>query len=220
MTRMTDSAGTTGARKIIALRRAAAACALAASSALTALPAGAQDLDAQLQEIRTLVREKRFALALESLSLVARQLQDLRLEAVSPAFPAVPAGWTALPAMSLLEENEIWSNRVAAQRSYIAAAGSPRIDLTIDIHSPFAPAVALSFNPLALAGDSSSRMVDVGGEKGLLRFNADTGESELLVLVGREVLVSARGRGMTSPEQLIGLARGVDYSLLRGKSPP
>jgi hypothetical protein len=196
------------------------ASALTVACALAAAPAGAQDLDAQLQEIRTLVREKRFALALEGLSLVARQLQDLRLEAVLPAFPPVAAGWTAQPALSLLEENEIWSNRIAAQRSYAAAAGLPRIDLTIDVHSPFVAAVTLSFNPLALAGDSSTRIVDVGGEKGLLRFNADTGEAELHVLVGREVLVTARGRGMTSPELLVSLARGVDYSLLRGKSLP
>jgi len=210
-----------GRRRSIGVPRSAVlACALTVACALVSAPAGAQDLDAQLQEIRTLVREKRLALALESLSLVARQLQDRRLEAVVPAFPAVAAGWAAQPALSLLEENEIWSNRIAAQRSYVAAAGSPRIDLTIDVHSPFVAAVTLSFNPLALAGDSSARIVDVGGEKGLLRFNADTGEAELHVLVGREVLVTARGRGLTSPELLVSLARGVDYSLLRGKSLP
>lgn len=197
---------------------AALACALTVACTLAAVPAGAQDLEVQLQEIRTLVREKRFALALESLSLVARQLQDLRLETVLPAFPAPAAEWTAQPALSLLEENEIWSNRIAARRSYVATSGSARIDLTIDVHTPFGPAVALSFNPLALAGDPTARLVEVGAEKGLLRFNADTGEGELHVLVGREVLVTARGRGIASPEMLVNIARGVDYSLLRGKS--
>jgi len=219
MIRAIGSVDVIGGWTVFTLLRAAA-CVLTAACAFAAAPAGAQDLEAQLQEIRTLIREKRFALALESLGLVARQLQDQRLEAVSPAFPAPAADWTAQPALSLLEENEIWGDRIAAQRSYVATSGSARIDLTIDVHSPFVPAVSLSFNPLALAGDPSARVVEIGGEKGLLRFNADTREGELHVLVGREVLVTARGRGIASPELLVDLARGVDYSLLRGKSLP
>lgn len=185
---------------------------------LAAVPSAAQGLDPQLQEIRTLIREKRYPLALESLRLVGRQIQDLRLESVAPAFPAAPAGWTALPALSLLEEDEIWSNRIAAQRSYVGAPGPARVDLTIDVHSPFGPAVALSFNPILLTGDPLSRLVPIGGETALLRFNPDTGEGELRVLVGREILVTARGRGIRSPEFLVEIARGVDFALLHHTS--
>ena len=137
---------------------------------------------------------------------------------MAPAFPAAPAGWTALPALSLLEEDEIWSNRIAAQRSYVAEQTAARMDLTIDVHSPFGPAVGLSFNPLVVMGDPRSRLVPIGGEKGLLRFNPDTGEGELRVLVGRDILVTARGRGIPAPELLFDLARGVDYALLRRTS--
>jgi len=185
---------------------------------LAADPAGAQGLDPQLQEIRTLIREKRYPLALESLRLVARQIQDLRLEIVAPAFPAAPAGWTALPALSLLEEDEIWSNRITAQRAYVAVPGPARVDLTIDVHSPFGPAVAMSFNPIVLTGDPLSRLVPIGSEKALLRFNPDTGEGELRVLIGRETLLTARGRGILSPDILVELARGVDYPLLHRTS--
>ena len=178
---------------------------------LAAVPAVAQGLDPQLQEIRTLIREKRYPLALESLRLVARQIQDLRLESVTPAFPAAPPGWSALPALSLLEENEIWSNRIAAQRSYVAASGAARVDFTIDVHTPFGPAVAMGFNPVVMMGDPLARLVTIGGEKALVRFNPDTGEGELRVLLGRETLVTARGRGILSPDVLVEIARGVDY---------
>jgi hypothetical protein len=218
MTAGSGAARPGGKRPLGAIRFAALACALAAACSLGAPPAAAQDLEVQLNEIRTLIAEHRFTLALEGLRLLARQLQDQRLEAVSPAFPAPADGWTGSPTLNLLEEDEIWSDRIAARRSYVAPSGSARIDLTIDVHSPFVPAVALSFNPLMLAADPQARIQEVGGEKGLLRFQADTGEGELLVLVGREILVTARGRGIASPELLVTIARGVDYSLLRGKA--
>jgi hypothetical protein len=195
-------------------RFAATACAATLALCLAA-PAGSQELDPQLQEIRTLLREKRYPLALESLRLIARQIQDLRVESLAPAFPAAPAGWTALPALSLVEEDEIWSDRILAQRAYAAAAGPARLDVTFDVNSPLGPTVALGFNPLALTADPLSRLVEVGGEKGLLRFNPDTGEAELRILLSRDVLVTARGRGIRSPETLLDLARGVDFALLR-----
>jgi hypothetical protein len=185
---------------------------------LAAAPAAAQGLDPQLQEIRTLLKEKRYPLALESLRLVARQIQDLRLESVAPAFPAGGSGWKALPALSLLEEDDVWSNRIVAQRAYVAAPGPARVDLTIDVHSPFGPAVAMSFNPLVLTGDPLSRLVPIGGETALLRFNPDSGEGEFRVLLGRETLVTARGRGIRSAEILVEIARGVNYALIRRTS--
>lgn len=190
------------------------------AGALAAAPAIGLGLEPQLQEIRTLIREKRYPLALESLRLVARQIQDLRLETVAPAFPAVPAGWTALPALSLLDEEEIWSNRITAQRAYLASPGPARVTVAIDVHSPFGPAVAMHFNPIVLTGDPLSRLLPIGTETALLRFNPDTGEGELRVLVGRDTLVTLRGRGILSPDILVDLARGVDYSLLRHTSGP
>jgi hypothetical protein len=185
---------------------------------LAAAPAAAQQIDPQLQEIRTLIREKRYPIALESLRLVARQIQDLRLEAIAPAFPPAPAGWTALPPLSLLEEDEIWSSRIAAQQSYAAATKPARLDVTIDVHSPAGPAAALGFNPVVVAGDSRSRLVPVGTETALLRFNPDTGEADLRLLIGKDTLVTVRGRGIGTADLLVGLARGIDFALLRRAS--
>ena len=191
------------------------AVALAVAWALGPISAGAQGLDPQLQEIRTLIREKRFPLALESLRLVARQIQDLRLETVAPAFPAAPAGWTALPAAEPprggrdLEQPHRRPAGVCRQRQ------GRRAWISRSTCTPrSARRSRMSFNPIVLAGDPLSRLVPIGSEKALVRFNPDTGEGELRVLVGRETLVTARGRGIGSPEILLDLARGIDYPLL------
>jgi hypothetical protein len=203
-------------RAVTAFLAAAAAVALAAPVA-RAQEAASPQIDPQLQEIRTLIREKRYPLALESLRLVARQIQDLRLESLNPALPPPPPGWTAEPALSLLEEDEIWSSRIHAQRSYAAAgpSGPSRMDLLVDVHSPFAASAALAFNPIALAADPLASIVDVAGERGLARYNPDSGEGELRVVIGRETLVRVTGRGIDSPQVLINLGRRVDFALLR-----
>lgn len=182
------------------------------------VPAGAQSLEPQFREIQTLLKEKRFPLALESLRLVARQIQDRRLESVAPAFPAAPTGWNALSVLSLLDADEVWSDRLVAQRSYTAVPGPARMDITIDVNTPFGPAAAMSLNPIVVTADPQSRILEIAGEKGMLRYNPDTGDGELRVLIRREVLVTARGRGIANPETLVDLARGVDFALLRTKT--
>lgn len=188
------------------------------AGSLPSAPAAAQELDPQLQEIRTLVREKRFPLALESLRLVARQIQDLRVAAVAPAFPEPPPGWTASAALSLLEEDEIWSDRIEALRTYSAASGAAKMDLVIDVHSPLAPAAALALNPLFVAADPLTRVVTVGGQQAWLRHVPDAGEGELRLLVGRDTLVSVRGRGIRDAQVLLDLVEKVDTGFLRSKS--
>lgn len=203
----------------VALRRGAVRFALAVLCvAAGAAPVHAQELDLQLQEIRVLLKEKRYPLALESLRLVARQIQDLRLEAVTPAFPEAPPGWTATPPLSLLEEGDVWSDRVEAQRTYAPSSGQSRVDLVIELHSPLAPAVALSLNPLVTAADPQSRIVDVAGHRGSARFAPDTGEGEVRVLLGRETLITARGRGIAGVEPLLELVGRVDFAFLRARA--
>jgi hypothetical protein len=201
-------------------RHAPAALALAAAllAAVAAAPASAQDIGVQLDEIRTLVREKRFPLALESLRLVARQIQDLRLEAIAPAFPEPPPGWTATPPLSLLAEGDIWSERLEAQRSYLPPSGATRIDLVIDVHSPHAAAAALALSPLVTAADPNSRIREIAGEKARVRFVPDSGEGEARVLLGRDILITARGRGIEGTDPLVRLIERLDFVLLRARS--
>ena len=198
--------------------RRIAVIALAVLMAPAVPPAAGQDIAVQLEEIRALVREKRYPLALESLRLVARQIQDLRLEAVAPAFPEPPPGWTATPPLSLLEEGDIWSNRLEAQRSYSPASGPTRIDLVIDLHSPLAPAAALGLSPLASSADPTIRLHEIAGHRARVRFVPDTGEGEVRILIGREILVTARGRGIESAEPLVRLIERVDYVFLRART--
>lgn len=196
----------------------AALAALATIGALAVPPGAAQDIGLQLDEIRTLVREKRYPLALESLRLVARQIQDLRLEAVIPAFPEPPSGWTATTPLSLLEDADIWSNRLEAQRSYTPSSGQARMDLILDLHSPQAPAVALSLSPLAAAADPTIRITEVAGQQARVRFVPDTGEAEVRLLLGREILITARGRGIESAEPLVRLIERIDFTVLRARA--
>jgi hypothetical protein len=197
---------------------AAAALALAAPAAAPAQTAPGQDLDGQLLEVRTLLQERRYPLALESLRYIARQVQDLRMGEIRALFPEPTGGWTASPPISLLDEHEIWGTRVEARRSYLQEGGGSKVELTIGAQSPLVPTVLLGFNPLFVAGDPLARLVEVGGEQGLLRFSPDTGEGELRIVIGRDLLVTCSGRGLSSGDALVAFARLLDFPALRSRA--
>ena len=197
---------------------AAAAAAALLAGASPARPGSApapEALEAQILEVRALVREKRYPIALESLRLIARSIQELRLEEVRPAFPAAPPGWTAGELVSLAAEQEPWSRRIEARREYRRLDGTARISMTLDLHSPWIPTVSLSLNPLYVAGDGLARLVEVSGEKARLGFAPDSGDGDLRVILDGKVLVTLAGRGLASGETLVDLARAIDFDLLR-----
>ncbi|HEY5999834.1 MAG TPA: hypothetical protein VI078_11130 [bacterium] len=196
------------------MRRLAPA-AFALLGVLAAAPVPAQDLGLQLDEIRALVREKRYPLALESLRLIARQVQDLRVGAIAPAFPPAPPGWTAGAPLSLLGDADVWSGRLEAVRSYTPEAGGARIDLILDLHSPLAPATALGLSALIPAADPTARLREIAGQPARVRFVPDTGEGEVRMLVAPDTVVTARGGGLTAADPLVRLVEGIDFAALR-----
>lgn len=173
-----------------------------------------QELDAQIQEIRTLLREKRYPLALEGLRFVARRVQDLRAAEIRPAFPAAPAGWRVGDPFALAHEEDVWERRLEVRASYLREDGGARIDVTVDLNSPLAPLAALELNPVVVAADPRVRVVDVAGRPGRLRFNPDTGSAELRVILDGRSLLTVSGRGLGKGEDLLELARAVDFVLL------
>ncbi len=147
-----------------------------------------------------LVREKRYPLALESLRLLARQIQDARLGEVVQAFPEAPPGWTATPVISLLADDEIWSSRLVGRRTYLRESGALKVDLTIDIRSPLAPAAAMGLNPV-FANADPRRACGRGGPARPAAPLSGRRRGELRILVGREALVTITGRGIAGDQR-------------------
>lgn len=201
---------------------AAVVCLLALVGAPPARSAetAAEELDAELAEIRLLAREKRYPLALEGLRLAARRIQDLRVLQLAPAFPGPPGGWTATEVFGPPAEDGGFDLRVVATRTYRRDDGGARVEARADLRSPDAPAVGLEGNPLALADEPDARPVEVGPAAGVLRFFPDTGQAELRLLAAGGIVISLSGRGLSSGEQLLELARGFDLALLRSLAAP
>lgn len=195
--------------------------ALLLAAALSLPPAAAaQDLDFHLEEVRRLIEEKAYVTALEDLRFIAQQVQDLRLAEASPLFPEPPPGWTADRPLRTSAEDEIWSRRLQVQRRYVPERGSGRIECLFDFYSPLIPKASLSINPVMVAGDPRAEIVDLRGNRARLWFNADTGEGELLVVIGGRVLVSLTGKGIDSRDVLREFALRLDLPRLASWAPP
>lgn len=195
--------------------------ALAASLLLAAaVPATGQDFDMHLEEVRRLIGEKAYITALEDLKFIAQQIQELRLAETTPLFPQPPEGWTADPPVRTSMEGELWSRRLQVRRRYLPGEGSGRVEYLFDFYSPFIPEVSLSLNPVMVAGDPRAQIVEVRGNTGRLWFNGDTGEGELVFILGSRVLVSVSGRGISSGGTLKEFALRLDLEKLASWAPP
>ena len=96
------------------------------------------------------------------------------------------------------------------RRTYRPAEGSGKIDIVFDFASPLLPAVTMSLNPVYIAGDPLSRPVEKSGFPGRLRFNSDTGEGELTLILENRIIVSIIGRGIHDRNVLEDFATLVD----------
>ncbi len=195
---------------------------LRAVIALLALGGGAaaQDFDIHLDEVRRLIDEKSYVTALEDLKFIAQQIQELRLAETLPLFPAPPEGWAADQPVRTSMESELWSRRLQVQRKYLPVEGGGKVEYLFDFYSPFIPEVGLSLNPVVVAGDPRAEIVEVRGFRGRLWFNADTGEGELVFVLGSRVLVSVSGRGIPSKGTLREFALLLDMEKLSSWTPP
>jgi hypothetical protein len=190
--------------------------------ALALLPpsATARDLAVQIEEVRRLVLEKNFVTALEDLKFIAQQIQDLRLAEVQPLFPESPPGWETAPAVRTSREGESWSRRLEVRKTYLPESGIGKVEIIYDFFSPLIPATFISLNPVYLVGDPQAEAIEFAGAPGRLRFNPDTGEGELVLILDNRILVTVLGRGLPSRSVLRDFARLVSYPLLEAFSPP
>lgn len=195
-------------------------CAAVLAVCLASPPAGGQDISAQLEEVQKLIDDKDYVTALEDLKFIAQQIQEFRLAAVSPLFPAPPAGWRADPPVRTSREGELWSRRLQVRRRYVPEELTAKIELVYDFNSPLIPRVVLSLNPLYLSADPQAEAVEVAGHPGRLWFNPDTGEGEMVLVVAERVLVSIVGRGIPGRTTLKDFSSRLEISSLASFMPP
>jgi len=184
------------------------------------LSARSQEIDRNLEELRRLIRDKDYLTALEDLEFIAQQIQDLRLTKVQPFFPEAPQGWESAPPLRTSSVDEPWGRHLEARRTYRPAEGSGKVDIVFDFASPLLPAVTMSLNPVYIAGDPLSRPVEKSGSPGRLRFNPDTGEGELTLILDNRIIVSVIGRGIPDRNVLENFTTLVDLKSLAAFPPP
>ena len=198
----------------------AAATGLLFALALPPPSATARDLAVQIEEVRRLVLEKNFVTALEDLKFIAQQIQDLRLAEVQPLFPEPPPGWETAPAGRTSREGESWSRRLVVRKTYLPESGIGQVEIIYDFFSPLIPAISISLNPAYLAGDPPAEAIEFPDAPGRLRFNPDTGEGELVLILDNRILVTVLGRGLPNRSALRDFARLVSYPVLKAFTPP
>jgi hypothetical protein len=144
----------------------------------------------------------------------------MRIAKIEPFFPEAPQGWQSSPPLRISSVDEPSVRHLEVRRTYRPAEGSGKIDIVFDFASPLLPAVTMSLNPVYIAGDPLSRPQEKSGFPGRLRFNPDTGEGELTLILDNRIIVSVIGRGIPDRNVLEDFTTLVDLESLAAFSPP
>ncbi len=184
--------------------------AAAAVAVLAAGPAGAAEAVAGHMEAGQRAFQKGdVALAAHELEAALLELQDRLGKALAADMPPVPADWQAEDA----EVDGLGSvgGGLSVTRAYTKGDASLNASIILD-----SPAVAAAATPLAGTGDQPNlQRVKVGGEDGLLRWDAAAKSGEISVVVAGRVLLQIAGDNLPAAEILVEQAKGFNVAAIR-----
>jgi hypothetical protein len=117
-------------------------------------------------------------------------------------------------------ESETWSRRLEVRKKYEPESGGGGLEVIFDFSSPLIPATSLSLNPVYIASEPGAEKVEFGGETGRLKYNGQTGEGEVVVIIDNRVLVTIIGYGLSSRSFLHTFSSRIGYRALSTFTPP
>jgi hypothetical protein len=89
------------------------------------------------------------------------------------------------------------------------------VDIEIVTDSPLLQSVLMFFtNPAFTASQPDTKLVKIGGQKALQKFNSQDREGEINIVIASRMLVSIKGRGSDKPDDMLAYANAMDFGKL------
>lgn len=182
---------------------------------LTAVPglvtATEDDVVTSINEGLEFYQDGEYAEAVSSLNYAVQLIQQKKGETLGSLLPDALDGWKASEAESQSAGAAMFGGGVTAEREY--TKGNSRISVQIVTDSPMLQSIMMMFSNPMFATADGGKMVRVGKQKAIVRYQKADRSGELQMVVDNRFLITVDGDDVTN-EELLEYAKAIDTKKL------
>lgn len=168
----------------------------------------ADDVEDYINEALQFYKDGQFSEAVSSLNFAEQLIQQKKSSGLEAFLPGPLAGWEAQAATSQAASSAMLGGGISAEREY--NKGDSYVHINIVADSPMLQAVMMMFqNPMFAASDGG-KMERIGKQKAIVKFDPNTKEGEIQIVVANRFLVTIEGNEVTDKD-LKAYAQAIDF---------
>lgn len=195
--------------------RAKCICVLTLLSMLWTFPVYADEVADQIKEGLQLYEKGDYSEAVSALNYAIGQIQQGQASALRAIFPEPLEGWKANEAEGEFAPAVLLGGGVTASRHYYVEDGDKTINIEFVSNSPvLQPVMMLLSNPAFIGQEPGSKLTKVKGYKAVQKFSGQDKQGEISLVIQSKMLVTLKGSGIESVDELMAYADVIDYGAL------
>jgi hypothetical protein len=200
-------------------RSAVILCAVAASTALSALPSAARAdrVTDRIDKARNLYEKGRYSAAARELQWAIGRIKRRIADGVAKTFPAPPEGWTVRRSKSRSRQGLAMLQGLIIQRRYRQTGGAGRADAQIIVDNPMAGMMTMLFANPAYAQNAGYEQLDVDSlpQGALIKFDEERKRGDVVAMVGGRAFLKITIHNADSDKVLRTLIRTWNIAALK-----
>lgn len=171
-------------------------------------PAFADDVTEYINEALQYYKDGDYSDAVDSLNYAEQLIQQKKSTGLEAFLPEPLKGWKAETATSQAASSSMLGGGISAERNY--SKGNSSIEIQIMADSPMLQGVMMMMSNPMFATADGGKLERIGKEKAIIKFDPNTKNGDLQIVVANRFMVTIDGRGI-SKKDLKDYAKAIDF---------
>jgi len=171
----------------------------------------ADDVTDYIKEGLQYYKDGQYSDAVDSLNYAEQLIQQKKSAGLEGFLPGPLKGWKANKATSQAAGSAMFGGGISAEREYTKKSSSIKIKIVTD--SPLLQSVMMMMSNPMFATSDGGKLERIGRQKGILKFDPNTKEGEMQIVVANRFLISIEGNDIKAKD-LKDYAKAIDYNKL------
>jgi hypothetical protein len=168
----------------------------------------ADDVTDNINEALQYYKAGQYSDAVDSLNFAEQLIQQKKSSGLETFLPEPLKGWKAESATSQAANSAMLGGGISAEREYNKSESSIKIQIMAD--SPMLQGVLMMMSNPMFATSDGGKMERIGNQKAIVKFDPNSKEGDIRIVVANRFMVTIEGHGVTS-EELKDYAKAIDY---------